>query len=91
LKKIKEKAERQKWYAEKYLGNFQQVHFMFWAPYVPRGILSEGLSQITSLELFINGEYKKTVLELQRLARNTQKDIGNPFFRSLQILEHLRD
>lgn len=91
LKKIQGKVDRQKWYAEKYLGNFEQVHCMFWAPYVPRGFLTEGLSRIDGLELIINGEYKKAVQDLQELARNTQKDLGNPFFRCLQVLENLRD
>jgi len=90
LKKIEDKIERQKRYASEYLKSFDKVLFMFWAPYVAVGFLSEGLSKISGLDLVINADYTSAVRELQKLAKDTQKDIGNPFFRSLQIVAHLR-
>mgnify|MGYP003596688698 CR=1 FL=1 len=43
------------------------------------------------LQLVINGEYKKRIDELRILAANTTHDARNPFFRMLQMLEHMRD
>jgi hypothetical protein len=91
VEKIKQKHERQQAYAAKYLPQFNEVHYMFWAPVVPVGYITENLAKVESLELVINGEYKRCVEELRELARATTHDTGNPFFRMLQILEHMRD
>lgn len=64
---------------------------MFWSPYVPVGILTKKLQKMKGLELFINGKYKKCIEELKQLAADTTHDAKNPFFRMLQIMEHLRD
>ncbi len=91
LEKIKDKHQRQRWYAENYLSNFDRVRYMFWAPVVPRGFLTEELNKIEGFELVINARYKACVGELRELAGGSTRDVGNPFFRSLQIIEHLRD
>jgi len=88
-KRIREKHERQRWYAREYLPGFTPV-FMLWSPVVPRGYLTQNLPTIQDLKLFINERYKAAVDELREEARRTTRDIGNPFFRALQILEHLR-
>jgi len=89
--RIKKKHQRQRNYVKEHLGNFDHHHFMFWSPYVPRGYQTENLAKITTLELVINGDYKKAIEKLRvRAAKETQNS-GNPFFRTLQILEHLRD
>jgi len=90
VQKIKEKFERQQRYAQTDLVGFKNIHFMLWAPVVPRGYLTRELARIEGLELQINEEYEKCVDELRREARSTTRDTGNPFFRALQILERLR-
>ncbi len=91
VEKITKKHERQKDYASKYLGNFKNQRFMFWSPVVPNGYITEGLGAITSLELIINGEYKKRIERLRKLAGETTHNVKNPFFRMLQIMEHMRE
>jgi hypothetical protein len=91
VKHIKRKHEFQKEYAKEYLKNFRNHRFMFWSPIVPKGFITEELQKIESLELIINGEYKKCVDKLRELSKKTTYDVKNPFFRMLQIIEHLRD
>ena len=57
---------------------------------LPVGYLTTHLAEIDGLELVINEEYAKRVDDLQALARKLKNDTGNPFFRVLQILGHLR-
>lgn len=90
LEKIKKKHERMQWFAETHLQEFDNIHLMFWAPVVARGYLTERLADIQDIEIIINGNYAKCIEELRCLAQKTTRDIGNPFFRSLQILVHLR-
>ena len=66
------------------------IVLMFWSPRVPVGVITEALAQEAGLELVVNAEYARRIDELRRLAMATTRDTGNPFFRSLQILEHLR-
>lgn len=89
--RIRRKHERQRQYAGKYLSNFKTIHYQFWSPVVPKGYITEHLAEIGTLELIINGEYKKRVLALQSLAAKETHDARNPVFRVLQVLEHLRD
>ncbi len=92
-KKIKEKYDRLRVFGEKYLHEFKPISYMFWSPRVPRGKLLEMLKEIEKqgFELILNKEYKERVNELRDDARKTTRDIGNPFFRSMQILERLHD
>lgn len=89
--RIAKKYKRQKTYAKKYLGTFEELRFQFWSPVVPRGYLTENLAKIRGLELVINGEYKSRVAELSDLAARQTQDARNPVFRILQILGHLKD
>lgn len=91
VKRIKQKHKRQKEYVSKYLTNFNEVRYMFWSPVVPVGYITTHLAEIDSLELVINGTYKERIGELRELAKHTTHSTQNPFFRILQILEHLRD
>ena len=88
--RITKKYERQKWYASKYLGTFDEVIYQFWSPVVPVGYVTENLGKIDGLELVINGQYKDRIEKLRRLAAQATHDARNPVFRMLQILEHLR-
>jgi hypothetical protein len=90
VKKVKDKVDRQKIYAEKNLQHFKTIHFMLWSPVVRKGVLTDALSEIDGLELVINQEYTRRVQELQEAAKTTTRDTGNPFFRVLQLLAHLR-
>ncbi len=91
IARVRRKHERQLRYAERYRDNFKNHRFMFWSPYVPRGILTKGLSEIEGLELIINGEYKSRVEALRKRAKTATHDARNPFFRMLQIMEHMKD
>lgn len=91
VRRIKKKFERQKKFAREKLTNFNQHRFMFWSPVVPRGYVTEHLAEIEGLELIINGEYKKRFEAMRDLAGRKTHDARNPFFRMLQIMEHMRD
>ena len=91
LPRLKKKHQRQKEYAKRNYDNFQNARFMFWSPYVPKGKLTNQLNEMPDLEKIINGEYKRRVLELKSLASKHKYDARNPFFRMLQITEHMRD
>jgi Holliday junction resolvase-like predicted endonuclease len=97
LRKLQEKFRRIDGFAARLFPTYQKV-FMLWSPYVPIGFLTEGLRELQqelarqnqSLELKINVDYTACINELRDLARGDMKDHGEPFFRALQILEHLR-
>ncbi len=90
VQKIKDKHERQKAYAQKYLTNFESLVFQLWSPVVPTGFITRELAELPELKLVINEEYTRRVQKLQALARNTTHDARNPVFRLFQILEHMR-
>lgn len=91
IKRIHAKHENQVSYAQERLEGFPNRRYQFWAPYVPKGKLTEGLAQIEGLELVSNSLYKKRVNELQIMAKTAYHDTGNPFFRVLQILAAVRE
>src|SRR5437870_8014730 len=68
IERIRTKYERQRRYAEDYLPQFTEIHFMFWSPVVPRGYLTDHLQQIDGLELIINGAYKWRMQQLREIA-----------------------
>lgn len=90
VEKIKIKHNIQKHYADMYLSDFPNKHFMFWSPVVPNGYITTELEKVDGLQLIINKEYTQYVDELRKKAKELTNDIGNPFFRMLQILEHMR-
>ena len=90
VSKINIKYKRQKEYANKYLSDFPKRHFMFWSPVVPEGYVTKELEKIDGLELVINKKYTQCIDELRIKAKELTNDVGNPFFRMLQILEHLK-
>lgn len=90
VQRVKSKLERQKKHADAHLASFPARHFMFWSPVVPRGRLLEALQEIAGLDLVVNADYTAKVAELRALARKSNADSGNPFFRTLQLLERLR-
>ncbi|WP_274434767.1 hypothetical protein [Alicyclobacillus sp. ALC3] len=88
--RIIKKHKWQRQYAKQYLNTFSTLRFQFWSPYVPLGRTTRALSEMQILEMIINEDYTSRVNELRDLARATRRDTGNPVFRTLQILEHLR-
>ena len=90
VKRVKDKFLRQQEYARDHLKSFRKRYFMFWSPYVPRGYLTDHLSRIKGLQLVINEEYASRVDRLMSEAAIITGDVGNPFFRALQILNRLR-
>ncbi|TKJ42364.1 hypothetical protein CEE37_01405 [candidate division LCP-89 bacterium B3_LCP] len=88
--KIKSKYNSQREYARKYLNTFDEHIYMFWSPVVPEGRLTKELRNIRGLELKINDIYTNCINQLAQVAKSRNIDIGNPFFRSLQIIQHLR-
>jgi hypothetical protein len=91
IRKIQQKHEIQKEYAISILGGFDTHVFMFWSPVVPVGYLTQNLSKLETLEIVINGEYKRHIELLREKALTMTHDVKNPFFRMLQIMEHMRD
>jgi len=90
VERVKKKYQIQRKYAREYLQDFGEHHFMFWSPIVPEGYITEGLRKIRGLELVINKEYSACVDELKKKAKEMSNDIGNPFFRILQVLMRLK-
>lgn len=95
LKKLKKKFQAVEEYSESIFPNFEKI-MMLWSPYVPRGMLTEGLEDIQkeleiNIELVINEVYTQKINELRDRAKEDTKGRGEPFYRALQILEHLRD
>ena len=89
LTRIANKHKKQRAYAKKYLGMFQSFHYQLWSPVVRRGLLV-GLEKNKGLELCINQDYTKKANILIAEAKKTTKNTGNPAFRMLQILAHMR-
>ena len=90
IQRVKDKFKRQQAYARKHLPQFKKVHYMFWSPVVRVGALTKALAQIDGLQFVINEAYTACVRELEAKAKETTRDTGNPFFRGLQIMAHLR-
>ncbi|MDO8469420.1 MAG: hypothetical protein Q7S84_00170 [bacterium] len=88
--KVKEKYSRQKDYAKKYLKQFKTQFFMLWSPVVSSREVLQGIKKIKGLELIINKDYARCIEELKSEAKKKTNNTGNPFFRTLQILERLK-
>ena len=72
--------------------------FEWWSPYVPVGRLTDALDDIAQTEheqgrdfsFVINDEYTRRIQELVAYARTHEAPTGEPAYRLLQILTHLR-
>lgn len=76
----------------------EEYKFQFWSPYVPSG-LATGLDHMVTrfdaefeedLEIVINETYTERIDQLRDRARKETKRYGQPAYRFLQILEHMR-
>ncbi len=97
LEKIWNKFTSDYEYVTDVFADADEYVFQIWSPVVPKGQLTEGLDRLATdfeddheLELVINEEYTNRVEELRDLAADEKKNYGDPAFRFLQILEHLR-
>lgn len=94
VERIISKYKRQRDYREKYIPKHFQVHYMMYSPKVlPKlnGMLKdEAQKSLKGLKFVINKDYYDMIEELRKRAKKTTKDFGNPFFRTLQVLAHLR-
>ncbi len=88
-KRIIDKLNRQRDYAKSCLGFFREHRFMFWSPVVSSGLVTR-LKNINGLEFVINEDYAERIKILRGKAKEFSHDTGNPAFRLLQILEHVR-
>jgi hypothetical protein len=89
IERIRKKYKKLRDYANDLLSDFPNRHFMFWSPIVRESVANE-LKKISGLELVINKDYTAYVRLLQELAKKGTHDTGNPTFRVLQILGHLK-
>ena len=91
IQRVREKFKKQKSYAKEWLGFFEKSsHFMFWAPSVKNPDVVKRLRRISGLEIVVNEDYTDCVETLRREAKRQSHDVGNPAFRLLQILEHMK-
>jgi hypothetical protein len=88
VKKCATKHRQQKGYAKQMLEGYT-VRYQLWSPKVFPAQIVE-LNKV-GFELVVNGEFKKRVDQLRTLAKQIKHDTGNPFMRTIQILEQLKD
>lgn len=86
--KFVKKHEQQKKYAAAHLEGFK-VRYMLWSPLVFPA-QRKALQASTAMELVVNTDFTNAVMELRAIAKASKHDMGNPFMRTLQILEHLK-
>ena len=89
IERINKKYNRLKTYATQYLDKFGEKKYMFWSPVVSDKV-EKKLKEIEGLDLIINKKYTFRVNKLRKIAKKAAHDTGNPFFRVLQVLEHLK-
>jgi hypothetical protein len=87
LDKMPAKHAQQQKYATEHLDGFA-IRYMLWSPIVtPRQ--AERLREV-GFEVVVNQDFADAVGKLRAIAKSTKHDTGNPFMRTLQILEHLK-
>jgi len=96
IQKIKNKFATDIRYSKNILPEFKKI-FMYWAPNVPSGLVQllkkyeeEIEKENIDFSLVVNKEYTKCVGELIEKAEKDPKNTGEPFYRALQILGHLK-
>ena len=72
--------------------------YMLWSPVVNVGKLTNYLKNLhgdldlsnDEFVVIINKEYTEKIDQLRSLAKNDAKDRGEPFYRALQIIQHIK-
>ncbi|WP_435552615.1 hypothetical protein [Natrinema sp. CGMCC1.2065] len=101
LEKLESKFRSDYDYVTRVFDDADEYVLQLWAPYLSDGYLTDGLEQLsaefeeepgieTGIDLVVNETYTERVDELRALASEETKSYGEPAFRFLQILEHLR-
>ncbi len=99
LERVLRKFSADHRYVARVFDEADEYIFQLWSPVVPEGQLTDGLDELErrfeerveeELDLIINRAYSKRIGELRALASLDKKDYGEPAFRFLQILEHMR-
>lgn len=99
LEKLESKFRSDYDYVTRVFDDADEYVFQLWAPSLSDGYLTDGLEKLStdfeaeygeSIDLVINEAYTERVDELRALAAEDTKSYGEPAFRFLQILEHLR-
>lgn len=88
-KRIFKKFDNQKSYARKYLRDFKAIRFQLWSPIVRKSLVYD-LGKKKGLELIMNQQYTHCINQLIERAKPSTKQTGNPAFRMLQIITHMR-
>jgi hypothetical protein len=86
--RLMRKFPRQQKFSDGYKDQFT-VNCMFWSPRVRPGMI-EKLGTPKGVELIINEKYARCVDDLIKKAKKEANETGNPFFRALQIIGHLK-
>jgi len=97
MNKIERKFKSNIKYAERIFPQYKKI-YMLWSPVVPKGQMTKWLKSLPErlnknndeIKIIINEEYTKKTNELRAKAKKDTKDRGEPFYRALQILEHMR-
>jgi hypothetical protein len=95
LTKVRQKVERAISFSDRMFPG-QEKHFEWWSPRAGPSLtvgfesIERELGGETSIEFIVNAEYAKRVAVLVEKAREGTKATPEPFFRSLQILAHLK-
>lgn len=97
IDRVKSKFTKDIKYSKDILLEFKKI-FMYWSPNVARGIvelLNNYKKKLNDkgidFKLIINYEYTKCLNQLAELAKKDAKNRGEPFYRVLQILGHLKN
>lgn len=86
-------------YATRVFDDAEEYKLQFWSPYVAQGHITAGFEKMADrfrderdveLEFLINEKYTAKVEELRERAGSETKRYGEPAYRFLQILEHMR-
>lgn len=94
--KVRQKMERAIEFAEQMFSEHQR-RFEWWSPRIQPGLIAQLEPVITDLadqgtevEIITNEIYAARVAALAARAKQDTKATGEPFFRALQILTHLK-
>ncbi|EMA30445.1 hypothetical protein [Halobiforma nitratireducens] len=103
LEKLESKFRSDYEYVTRVFDDADEYVLQLWAPSLADGYLTDGLEALsadleandesgigTGIDLVINETYTERIEELRTLAATETKSYGEPAFRFLQILEHLR-
>lgn len=86
-------------YATRIFDDAEEYKLEFWSPRVPEGLLTSGFEKMADrfrdehdvdLEFLINDAYTEKVEELRDRAGSETKQYGEPAYRFLQIMEHMK-